>query len=136
MRYLFDTDALSQPLRRQPSRLFVERISKIPPEDQFTSAITAGGLFYCAWRPPHAGVFLEGVRAVLAGVWAVSFVLEECRGICRLRADLEASGLPLATADLQIAAIAISGDFVLVTGNLRHFERVPNLRSEDWIYGR
>lgn len=33
----------------------------------------------------------------------------------------------LADADLQIAATALQHDLELVTGNLRHFERVPDL---------
>jgi tRNA(fMet)-specific endonuclease VapC len=35
------------------------------------------------------------------------------------------------TTDLKIAAVAISRDDVLVSSNLRHFSRVPNLRVED-----
>ncbi|MBC6417699.1 MAG: hypothetical protein GDA44_02355 [Prochloron sp. SP5CPC1] len=42
-------------------------------------------------------------------------------------AELEGQGKPLAHADLQIAATAIEHGLELVTGNLRHFERVPNL---------
>jgi tRNA(fMet)-specific endonuclease VapC len=34
----------------------------------------------------------------------------------------------LADADLQIAATAIYHGLELVTGNLRHFERIPNFR--------
>lgn len=36
-------------------------------------------------------------------------------------------------ADLQIAAIAEAHDFILVTGNERHFRRVPDLRIENWL---
>jgi tRNA(fMet)-specific endonuclease VapC len=35
--------------------------------------------------------------------------------------------------DLRIAAIALSRDLTLVTGNVRHFERVPGLRIENWL---
>lgn len=37
-------------------------------------------------------------------------------------------GERLADADLQIAATAIYHDLELVTGNVRHFARVPGLR--------
>ena len=50
-----------------------------------------------------------------------------------LRAELEASGRPLAEPDLRIAAIATAYDLTLVTGNVRHFRRVPNLPVEDWL---
>ena len=46
-----------------------------------------------------------------------------------LLACLAYSGEPRAAdADLQIASIALTGDHELVTGNLRHFSRIPGLR--------
>jgi hypothetical protein len=41
---------------------------------------------------------------------------------------VENPGRPLADADLQIAATALLHDLELVTGNLKHFSRVPGLR--------
>ena len=38
------------------------------------------------------------------------------------------------TMDLRIAAIALSHDAILLTRNLRDFQRVPNLRVEDWAH--
>lgn len=45
-----------------------------------------------------------------------------------IRAELEGDGDILPDADLQIAATAIFHDLELVTGNIRHFQRIPNLR--------
>lgn len=50
-----------------------------------------------------------------------------------LRAQLEADGQPLAEPDLRIASIALSRDLALVTGNTRHFARVPGLIIENWL---
>jgi len=35
--------------------------------------------------------------------------------------------------DLQIASIALSMDMTLITGNLKHFQRVPQLTVENWL---
>ena len=37
------------------------------------------------------------------------------------------------TMDLKIASIAVTQDSLLLTANTRDFERIPNLRIEDWI---
>jgi tRNA(fMet)-specific endonuclease VapC len=46
----------------------------------------------------------------------------------QIHAGLAAAGQTLADADLQIAATAIHHGLEMVTGNLRHFERIPGLR--------
>jgi predicted nucleic acid-binding protein len=33
----------------------------------------------------------------------------------------------------RIASIAIANDLALVTGNVGHFARVPDLRVENWL---
>jgi tRNA(fMet)-specific endonuclease VapC len=50
-----------------------------------------------------------------------------------IRAALERSGDTIGINDLHIAAHARSEGLVLVTNNLREFERVPALETENWI---
>jgi predicted nucleic acid-binding protein len=50
-----------------------------------------------------------------------------------IRSFLEKQGTPLAHADLQIASIALSMNMTLITGNLKHFQRVPKLTVENWL---
>jgi predicted nucleic acid-binding protein len=45
----------------------------------------------------------------------------------RIRAALELAGSRLNDADLQIGATAVYHGLELVTGNLRHFQRIPDL---------
>ena len=41
-------------------------------------------------------------------------------------------GTPIGAYDLQIAAIALANNLILVTHNTREFERVDGLQLEDW----
>jgi len=49
-----------------------------------------------------------------------------------LRAELEQRGLPIGSNDLMIASIAIANDLTLVTANLSEFNRISDLRVENW----
>ncbi len=50
-----------------------------------------------------------------------------------IRALLRRQGAPIGNNDLLIAAHARSLDSVMVTNNIREFERVPDLIIENWI---
>ena len=53
--------------------------------------------------------------------------------ICgQIRAQLQKLGTPIGSYDLQIAAIALAHNLILVTHNTREFERVEGLKLEDW----
>ena len=50
----------------------------------------------------------------------------------RLRVQLEGKGESIDDFDLLIAATALTEGHTLVTHNLRHFDRIDGLRTEDW----
>jgi len=50
-----------------------------------------------------------------------------------IRADLERKGEIIGVNDLHIAGHARSEGMVLVTNNLREFERVEGLRLDNWV---
>jgi tRNA(fMet)-specific endonuclease VapC len=46
--------------------------------------------------------------------------------------ELRRQGIRIGTQDLRIASIALSIKATLVTRNFRDFEKIPQLRLEDW----
>ena len=50
-----------------------------------------------------------------------------------LRADLEKKGKSMGPLDTLIAAQALTHGFVLVTNNAREFNRINNLKVENWV---
>lgn len=47
---------------------------------------------------------------------------------------LRAQKIRIGTQDLKIASIALANDAVVLTANLVDFEKVPDLRVEDWLH--
>jgi len=132
--YLFDTDILSQVLKRAPSPGLLTRLATVPAEQQFTSAITVGEMVYGAYRSDRPDHFLRQLEERLwPNIRILPFNRAAAETYGRLRAQLEEAGAPLAEPDLRIAAIALTHDLTMVTGNIRHFSRVPGLRTESWL---
>ena len=50
-----------------------------------------------------------------------------------IKAALESKGTRLADADIIIASIAVEEGLALVTGNVRHYDRVEGLAIENWF---
>ena len=128
MPFLFDTDAISDLLRPRPSPAFVEWLGSLGRDQQMTSAIVVGELYKGAFRSPNRERHLAGIEEqILPRLTVLPFDTRVARTFGEIRADLEARGLLLPDADLQIAATATFHGLTLVTGNLRHFERIPGL---------
>lgn len=129
MPYLFDTDAISEVLRPKPAVGFVDWLATIPRAEQYTSAVTLGELYKGAYRSRERDRHLENIeQRVLPALTVLPYERSAARVFGQIRADLEERGAVLPDADLQIAAIALYHGLELVTGNLRHFERIPGLR--------
>lgn len=129
MAYLFDTDAISEILKPRPLPGYVTWLRTIPRVEQFTSAVVLGELFKGAFRLADASRHLRNIETrVLPAVSVLAYDVEVARVYGALQAQLEGVGQSLADADLQIAATAIHHGLELVTGNLRHFRRIPGLR--------
>lgn len=127
--FLFDTDAISELLRPRPLPRYVEWLQTVRREDQYTSAVTVGELFKGAYWSRARERHLTSIEdRVLPAVTVLPYDVATARVFGRIRAQLEEDGQIRPDADIQIAATALFHDLELVTGNFKHFERIPNLQ--------
>lgn len=132
---VLDTDAVSELMRPRPSATLLTRLAETPVDEQATTAITIGELSYGAHKAGKPELYERAV-SLLTEVQVLDFDGAAAERYGRVRASLEHLGQPLADPDLRIAAIAMTHDATLVTGNLRHFARIPELVTTDWIRGQ
>jgi tRNA(fMet)-specific endonuclease VapC len=129
MAFLFDTDAISELLRPRPVAAYLAWLRNVSREDQFTSAVVIGELYKGAYRAQTSEKHLKNVEErILPAVTALPFDVGTAKVYGRIRARLEEKGAILPDADLQIAATALYHGLELVTGNLRHFQRIDGLK--------
>lgn len=128
MAYLFDTDALSEVMRREPNPIYLAWLRGVPREDQYASAVSIGELYQGACRSARRDALLERIdERVLPAVTVLPFDVAIARVFGEIQADLEARGGSPGDADVQIASTAVHHRLQLVTGNVRHHGRIPGL---------
>jgi tRNA(fMet)-specific endonuclease VapC len=131
--YCLDTDVISATLRPAPPLVLVRRLARTPEAEQSTTTITLGELLYGAARRGSERLAARIHETVAAAHEILPFDEAAAAAYAELRAALEREGRRLDDPDLRIAAIALARDLTLVTGNVRHFARVPGLRVENWL---
>ncbi|HEY7953258.1 MAG TPA: PIN domain-containing protein [Solirubrobacteraceae bacterium] len=131
--YCFDTDTLSAVVRRDPPLHLIRRLAQVPAAAQATTTITLGELLYGAAKRDSERLTRQ-VRALVSSATTIlPFDADAAEVYGPLRARLERKGQRLDEPDLRIASIAISRGLTVVTGNVRHFARVPGLAVENWL---
>ncbi len=130
--YLLDTDTVSHALR---GTLLDDRLGTLDPAEWCISAVTRAELRYGVARRPEATRLAELVDAFLAVARCAPWDAQAADRLGPLRAALRGTeGGTIGAYDELIAAHALAMGAVLVTGNVRHFRRVPGLVLEDWVH--
>ncbi|MFN8512285.1 MAG: type II toxin-antitoxin system VapC family toxin [Thermomicrobiales bacterium] len=134
--YILDSDTVSFHQRGYPA--VVARFASITPESIATTIITVeeqfqGRLARVGRQPDLAGL-IQRLRATQAYFCMISILPFDSDAAAQYR-DLQARRLRTGTNDLRIAAIALVRRAILVTSNRRDFERIEELRWEDWQNG-
>jgi tRNA(fMet)-specific endonuclease VapC len=131
--YVFDTDILSLLMKGRLAEGARKQVAAVPSDQAYTTTVTLGELCYGALRSSATTRWLAAVEQLAGGIRFLSFDENAARRYGELRVYLERRGKRLDDADLRIAAICSAQGAILISGNAKHFSRVPNLRFEDWL---
>ncbi|MGB3754974.1 MAG: type II toxin-antitoxin system VapC family toxin [Rivularia sp. (in: cyanobacteria)] len=131
MIYLLDTNACIVYLNRPMSGVR-RRLQSLRSRDIAVCSVVKAELFYGAMKSNNPERTLALQSAFLNTFISLPFDDDAATIYGRIRAELANSGTPIGPYDLQIAAIALANNLILVTHNVREFSRVNGLQIEDW----
>lgn len=132
-KYLLDTNALSEVMRKRPNPGLVQRLGEIRSRDTFTSVVCVAELRYAAARVAQGNhLWKRIVDEVLSRIQILPLGEAEAERAGDLLAALEALGEPIGVEDVWISATALEHGLTVITRNLRHFGRIPGLDAESW----
>ncbi len=131
MSFLLDTDICSAHLRR-PAGLthrFVQHSGGL-----YLSTLVLAELYTWAYRRDNPALLIKGIEeSLLLDVVVLPFEAACAKKFGEIRGALLRSGVTVSRIDLLIAATALAHDLTMVTHNTADYQRIPNLRLEDWL---
>lgn len=134
MKYLLDTNILSELVKKRPNPYLIDRLRSKPPESLFTSCICVMELRFGSMAREDSGVFWDRITSeILSRVGILPFDLPDAIAAGDILASLKKTGQLLGMEDVLIASTALSHHCVMVTANVRHFSRVETLNVENWF---
>jgi tRNA(fMet)-specific endonuclease VapC len=131
MGYLLDTCVISDFVKGEESTLKVLK-SNIP-SNIFISSLTVMEVKYGLAINLQRAIKIQSLIETLLGtITILPFGVEEAEQAAKIRSILKIAGTPIGAYDVLIAATALTQNHILVTSNVREFQRVPNLQIENW----
>ena len=130
-RYMLDTNMVIYAIKNKPSKV-LEKIQQYEHEDIYISTITLAELEYGVSHSSKPEQNHMALMLFLSNINVVPYDDNAAIEYGPIRETLQAKGIPIGPYDMLIAAHAKSLGFVLVTHNVKEFERIPDLEIEDW----
>lgn len=135
MKYLLDTNICVYALKQRPPEV-LDRLRLAGQDSVAVSVITVLELRHGAEKSQHVKKTHEKLDLFLGPMAILPFDEDAALAAARIRAHLERQGTPIGDLDSLIAAHALSQGLTLVSNNLREFDRVPGLKTENWVEPR
>ncbi|WP_427160016.1 type II toxin-antitoxin system VapC family toxin [Aliinostoc sp. HNIBRCY26] len=131
MGYLLDTCVISDFVKGEEMTL--KKLKSSNPKDIFISSLTVMEVKYGLAINPQRAIKIQSlIETLLTTVTIIPFGLTEAEQAAQIRSNLKKLGTPIGAYDVLIAATAITHNHILVTSNIREFQRIASLQIENW----
>lgn len=131
LKFMLDTNIVIYTIKNRPSEL--REIFNKNTGLMCVSSITLAELIHGVEKSIQPERNLRNVEDFLSRLDVLSYDEKAAWHYGAIRADLERKGTPIGINDLHIAGHARSQGLVLVTNNLKEFERVNGLIRVNWV---
>ena len=132
MTYMLDTNICIYAMKKKPEKV-LQRLQDELEDGVCISSITLAELEY---GMKHSSAPLQNEQALLRFLLPLSilpFGPAAASEYGEIRSYLQSRGTMIGPLDMLIAGHARAEGMILVTNNVREFERVPDLQIENWV---
>lgn len=131
IKYMLDTNIVIYVIKRKPIELL--DLFNLHAGQMSISSITLAELLHGAEKSAKPEHNMRQVEDFISRLEVLEYGIKAAAHYGSIRASLERLGTPIGINDLHIAGHARSEGLILVTNNMREFERVDGLCVENWV---
>jgi len=131
MRYMLDTNICIYIIKNKPKKVIIE-LKRHKPSEICVSAITYAELTHGVEKSMAVEKNRLALALFFSNIEVLNFDIKAAIHYGKIRAYLEKQGTPIGPLDMMIAAHAMSLGYTVVTNNIKEFQRVPDLKLENW----
>ena len=128
--YLLDTNIIIYSLKG--NQTVQENLQMRRNDSLCVSVISLMELYYGAYKSQRVESNLAKVKTIEKTLKVIQAGEEIVELFGMLKAQLEAKGQSIDDFDLVIASTALAHNLILVTNNIRHFQKIEGLKLENW----
>jgi len=131
LKFMLDTNIVIYVIKRKPRQAL--EIFNLHAGQMCISSITLAEMLHGAEKSAMPDQNLRRIEDFTSRLQVLEYGNKAAAHYGDIRADLERKGTTIGVNDLHIAGHARSEGLVLVTNNLKEFERVDALRLDNWV---
>jgi tRNA(fMet)-specific endonuclease VapC len=131
LKYLLDTNILIYTIKNKPAQVkqfFEQHYGQI-----CISSVSLAELIYRAEKSSAVERNLRDIEGLVARIEVLPFDEDAATHAGQIRAELAKQGQLIGPYDQMIAGHVRATGLILVTNNVREFERVSGIRVENWV---
>ncbi|MCR1795739.1 PIN domain-containing protein [Leptospira sp. id769339] len=129
--YLLDTNICIFLIKKKNQKI-LDKLKKNLNKGLFISSLTLAELEFGIENSDYKEKNRVSLIEILSIFDILPFEQSDAQTFGIIKADLKKSGNLIGSIDTLLAAQALSRDLVFITNNTREFNRVKNLKIEDW----
>ncbi len=131
--YLLDTCVISDFVKGNMATL--EKMINCSPSDIAISTVTKMEIEYGLKRIPERRMKIDLIlRSLYESIHILPFCQQSASIAAELRYELSKEGMPIGPYDFLIAATALANEMIMVTSDLKEFNKIKSLKVENWRY--
>ena len=128
MKFLIDTDWIIHYLNGKQNS--IEKLNGLRPDGLALSMISFCEIYEGIFGSREAQRHETGFKEFLTGLTVVELTEDVCKKFGELRNELRRKGELIADFDLLIASTALVNNLVLLTENVKHYQRIKGLQMK------